>query len=125
MFSLNTGFLVLSYTLLTIVRVAGRISRGRELRQGKWSMGKWGFWVNCVAALSCTFIVACQLLPLFEPVEASTFPYLGPSILVVVLLGIVDNLCRGNAFNPIRNIRVAKKIVEEDPTKMSYQSAAV
>ncbi|KAF2233590.1 amino acid transporter [Viridothelium virens] len=125
MFSLATGFLVLSYGLLIATRIAGRISRGHDIRQGKWSMGKYGFLVNCIAAPPCFFIVLCQILPLFEPITASTFPYLGPSIAFVLLLSIVDNFCRGHAFNPIRNIRVANTIVEEDPTSASYRLAVV
>ena len=126
LFGLTTGFLVLSYAILIATRIAGRLSCEKELlRVGKWSMGKWGLLVNCIAAPCSLFIVICQILPLFEPVEASTFPYLGPSIIFVLLLGVVDNLCRGNAFNPVRNIRVAKTIVEEDPTKVSYKPAVV
>ena len=125
MFNLATGFLVLSYGVLILVRIAGRVSRGSDLAVGKWHLGKWGLYVNCVAAPCCIFIVTCQVLPLFEPVGASTFPYLGPSIAFVILLGGIDHCVRRHAFNPIRNIRVAKDIVEDEPATQHSQYAVV
>ena len=125
MFNLATGFLVLSYGVLILVRLAGRVRRGSEIAAGKWNLGKWGLYANCVAAPCCLFIVTCQVLPLFEPVEVSTFPYLGPSIAFVVLLGGVDHCVRRHAFNPIRNIRVAKDVAEDEPVTQRSQHAVV
>ncbi|KAI9661099.1 MAG: hypothetical protein M1821_009426 [Bathelium mastoideum] len=125
MFNLATGFLVLSYGVLILVRIAGRASRGSDIAVGKWHLGKWGLQINCVAASCCIFIVTCQVLPLFEPVEASTFPYLGPSIAFVILLGGIDHCVRRHAFNPIRNIRVAKDIVEDEPAIQHSHHAVV
>ena len=125
MFTFSTGFLCLSYAIVLGVRIIARIWDSDNLRLGKWSMGRWGLWANCIAGLASLFFVILQVLPLFEPIRAPSFPYLGPVIGFVMTLAIIDHLWRGKAFNPVANIRVAKEIVEEDMTAESYQIAAV
>lgn len=125
MFTFSTGFLCLSYAVVLGVRIIARITNAENLRQGKWTMGKYGFWANCVAGPASLLMVVLQALPLFEPIQAPSFPYLGPVIVFVTVLAIVDHRCRGKAFNPVANIRVAKKLVEEDLAAESYQTAAI
>lgn len=97
--------LYVSYTLPCIFIFLQRVS-GEDVVTSKWSLGRWGVWVNGAASVYGLFICVWLCFPSKLPVTASNMNWAGPIVGFVIIFCIFDWFVRGRHQFAVPTVQV-------------------
>jgi choline transport protein len=87
--SLQALALAVSY-LIPILFITIRKLRNHETAYGKFSLGRWGLFINLFSLAYLVFIIIWMPFPQFLPVTGNSMNYAGPLLGAVILGALLD-----------------------------------
>ncbi|KAL1303035.1 hypothetical protein AAFC00_003347 [Neodothiora populina] len=93
--SLNVATLMISYVLSMGSLIWTRVTKPDLLPRARWSLGRYGIYINIIAVLYAVFVMFWSFWPESTPTDAPDFNWSSVIFVGVVVLSLLDYFVRG------------------------------